>query len=320
VARVLLTGATGFVGRGVLDGLVGGGHRVRALVRSESAASALASRGVEAIVGDVREKYSLDCVDAVVHLAAVVDPALLGDEREVDAVNRAAAISLADRARAAGVRTFVFTSSIAAVGFHDEVVTATTQCRPITAYGRAKRDVEEALIERVSPGFQAIVLRPPTIIGPGERYNFLGWVRATSRGIFRPIGSGENTFPLVSLGNVVRTILASVEGRVPAGVHPLADPARYSIWRIHRAICAALGVKPARMGMPRAVADAIAVVNDALAPLGVPRVLGRARVRTLTVDQPFDVASLLAAGMPLRSDLEEDVRVTVEDQRRRGLV
>jgi nucleoside-diphosphate-sugar epimerase len=320
VARVFLTGATGFVGSGVLDGLLDGGHSVQALVRSRAAAEKLAARGVDTVVGDVREACPLGGVEVVVHLAAIVDPALLGDEREVDAVNRAAAIALADRARKAGVGAFLFTSSIAAVGFHDQVVTASTPYRPVTAYGRAKRDVEEALRERISPTFRPVVLRPPTIIGPGERYNFLGWVRATSRGVFRPIGSGDNTFPLVSLTNVVRAILASVEGRVPAGIHPLADPARYSVRRIHRAICAALGTKPARLRIPRHLAEAIAVVNDALAPLGVPQVLGRARVRTLTVDQPFDVGSLLAAGTPLSACLEEEVRITVEDQRRRGLI
>jgi nucleoside-diphosphate-sugar epimerase len=320
VARVFLTGATGFVGSGVLDALLDGGHNVRALVRSRAAAERLAARGVDTLVGDVRDPCPLVGVDAVVHLAAIVDPALLGDEREVDAVNRAAAIALADRACKAGVGAFLFTSSIAAVGFHDELVTANTPYRPVTAYGRAKRDVEEALRERITPTFRPVVLRPPTIIGPGERYNFLGWVRATSRGIFRPIGSGDNTFPLVSLSNVVRAILASVEGRVPAGIHPLADPARYSVRRIHRAICAALGVKPARLGIPRRLAEAIAMLNDSLAPLGVPQVLGRARVRTLTVNQPFDVGSLLAAGTPLSACLEEEVRITVEDHRRRGLV
>lgn len=320
MARIFLTGATGFVGGSVLAALLDAGHSVRALVRSPAAAGRLAAQGVDTIIGDILEPCRVDGVDAVVHLAAMVDPALFGDARELDAVNRDAAISLADRAQDAGVRTFVFLSSIAAVGFHDEVVTASTPCRPQTPYGRAKRDVEVALRARISPTFCPVILRPPTIIGPGERYNFLGWVRATSRGIFRPIGSGENTFPLVSLTNVARAILASVDGSVPAGVHPLADPARYSVRRIYRAICSALDVRPAQLNIPRPVADLIATLNDALVPLGVPQVLGRARVRTMTVDQPFDVGSLLAAGVPLVACLEEQVRITVEDQLRRGLV
>ena len=181
--------------------------------------------------------------------------------------------------------------------------------------------MEVALCGRISSSsFRPIILRPPTIIGPGERYNFLGWVRATARGVFRPIGSGDNTFPLASLRNVAHAVVASVEGKVPPGIHPLADPERYSVRRIHRAICAALGVKPPRLRIPRRVANIVAGANDALSVLGVPQVLGRGRVRTLTVDQPFDVGSLLAAGVPLSACLEEQVRITVEDQRKRGLV
>ena len=117
MARVFLTGATGFVGRGVLDMLLDGGHGVRALVRSRAEADLLATRGVDVLLGDLREPQALHGVDAVVHLAAIVDPSLVGDEREVDAVNRAASIALADRAREAGTGMFVFMSSIAAIDF-----------------------------------------------------------------------------------------------------------------------------------------------------------------------------------------------------------
>ena len=164
------------------------------------------------------------------------------------------------------------------------------------------------------------MLRPPTVHGPGERYNFLGWVRAVARGLFRPIGSGDNVFPLVSSANVARAIVASVEGKVPPGVHPLADPERYGVARIHRAIAKALEVSPPRFAIPRPFAEAFARVNDAVAPLGVPLILGRARLRTLTADQPFDVGSLLAAGVALTANLEADVRETVAEQRLAGLI
>ncbi|MGZ3449957.1 MAG: NAD-dependent epimerase/dehydratase family protein [Polyangiales bacterium] len=316
MARVHLTGATGFVGGGTLEALLAEGHAVQALVRSPTFSRA----GVDIVRGDLSQTRSLEGFDAVVHLAAAVDPALHRDDAEVRRNVATATIELADRARRDGVRTFVFTSSIAAVGFRDEVVTADSARRPVTAYGRAKAEAEEALLARASTTFHPVILRPPTIFGPGERYNFLQWVRAVSRGLFRTIGGGSNVFPLVSSHNVARAIVGSVAGRVPSGVHPLADPERYSMRRIHHAIAAALGVRAPRFSIPRPLADLVAIANDALAPYGVPSVLGRARVRTLTVDQPFDVSSLLAAGVPLRAELERDVAETVADQRRRGLV
>jgi UDP-glucose 4-epimerase len=320
VARVYLTGATGFIGRGTLDALLAAGHHVSALVRSPSAARALEARGVEIVSGDLSRAHPLEGVDAVVHLAAAVDPREQSDDAHVRAVVHDATIRLADRARAARVPLFVFTSSIAAVGFQDGVVTANTPRRPVTTYGRAKADAEIALLSRASSDFRPIVLRPPTVHGPGERYNFLGWVRAVARGLFRPIGKGDNVFPLVSSANVSRAIVASVAGMVPTGVHPLADRERYSIGRVHRAIARALGIRPPRLAIPRPLAEVIARVNDAVAPLGVPLILGRARVRTLTADQPFDVTSLLDAGVPLTATLEDDVRETVAEQRRAGLV
>lgn len=320
MARVYLTGATGFIGRGTLGALLAEGHRVSALVRSPLAARTLAERGVEIVSGDLSRAHPLDGVDAVVHLAAAVDPREQHDDVHVRAVVHDETLRLADRARAARVPIFVFTSSIAAVGFHDGVVTAETPRRPVTTYGRAKADAEIALISRMSSDFQPIVLRPPTVHGPGERYNFLGWVRAVSRGLFRPIGKGDNVFPLVSSANVARAIVASVAGKVPAGVHPLADRERYGVARIHRAIASALSMSPPRWSIPRPVAAAFARVNDALAPFGAPLILGRARLRTLTADQPFDVTSLLSAGVPLTANLEDDVRETVAEQRRAGLV
>jgi nucleoside-diphosphate-sugar epimerase len=303
VARVLLTGATGFVGQHVLPALIARGHDVVSLVRRPIPGPS--------IVGDIRDAIPLDGFDAVVHLAATVDPAKQNDPREVSAVVGDATIELARRARG----RFVFISSIAAVGFRDGVVTPHSECAPVTPYGMAKRRAELALLDR-----GAVVLRPPTIHGPGERYNFLSLVRAVRRGLFRTIGGGHNTFPLVSVANVARAIVHAVAGRVPPGIHMLADPERYSMRRIHRAVADALGVPMPRVSIPRHVARVAAATNDALARLGAPLILGRDRLRTLTVDQPFDVTSLLATGVRLTTSLEDDVRETVTDQRARGLV
>lgn len=323
MARVFLTGATGFVGAHVLDVLLAEGHHVHALVRRPEAEPALRARGVVPVPGDLASvgDIVLPDVDAVVHLAALVDPALQDDARRVDALVRGATLSLAERARTAGVQRFVFTSSIAAVGFHDGLVTADSPCHPSTGYGIAKRACERALLAEASARFSPVILRPPTIHGPGERYNFLALVRAIDRGLFRTIGGGRNVFPLVSVANVARAVVAAAEGRIGAGIHPLADAERYPMQRVHRAIASALGRDPPRFpNLPMPIASVAARVNEALARVGAPLLLSRARVRTLSVDQPFDVASLLACGVDLRADLEREVALTVADQRRRGLL
>lgn len=320
--RVLVTGATGFIGPTVVRELVNAGYRVIALVRDDRAHARLERQsGLEFRQGDLRDRTSLmrairDC-HAVIHLAALVDPKLLHDPSEVFAVNRDATIELARCAREAGVARFVFMSSIAAMGFRSGLATSESPCRPTTDYGRAKLEAEHALAALKTVAFQPIVLRPPTVYGPGERYNFLSLVRAIERGYFRIIGDGTNRFPLCTTENLARTVVAAVDGRLPDGVHLVADAEPYSFDRITRAVARALGRRVPKLHVPIRVARVVSGLNELVSAAlpAVPLVLSRARVMTLTSDQPFDVAPLLRAGVPLDAPLERFVELTVDGYR-----
>jgi 2-alkyl-3-oxoalkanoate reductase len=297
-------------------------------VRGSNPERRLAEAGVEARLhagaledaGQVRA--AVQGAEVVVHLAAVVDPLGQRDSSKVWRVNHDLGIGLARVSRDAGVRRFVFMSSIAAMGFWSGVATAESECRPTTAYGRAKRSAERALVALQSPGFDVIVLRPPTVYGPGEPYNFLAWVRSIHRGAFRVVGGGENAFPLVTTQNLARTTRAAVEGRIAPGTFLVSDREPYSINRIHKAIARALGRAPARRHVPVSVAWAAGLVNEAAVRIlpQTPLVLSRARVRTLTVDQRFSIEPLLQAGVELDAPLEEWVERTIRDYERRGVL
>jgi nucleoside-diphosphate-sugar epimerase len=259
--------------------------------------------------------------DAVVHLAAIVDPQLQkADEDQVRRVNRDATIALAETSREAGVGTFVFMSSIAAMGFRPGRATAESPCHPVSLYGRAKLDAERGIAGLATTGFRVVILRPPTVYGPGERYNFLAWVRAVDAGLFRVIGSGSNGFPLCAIDNLARAVAASAEGRVKTGTFLVADSEAYTSKRVHAAILAALGRPPPHVHIPTPVAWALGAVNELLAPFGVPLVLSRSRVRTLTSDVRFDVTPLIAAGVSLDAPLEAGVAATVAEYRAHGLL
>jgi nucleoside-diphosphate-sugar epimerase len=328
MSLIAITGATGFVGSEVARAASRAGHDVVCLVRGEAPEERLARAGVRARVvpGDLADAAAIARLIAgahgVVHLAAVVDPALQHDERAVTHVNRDLAVALARAARDAGARWFVFVSSIAAMGFWSGVATGRSPCRPETAYGRTKRDAEDAILALNTPDFGAIALRPPTVYGPGESYNFLSWVRAVDRGVFRLIGSGGNHFPLSTSENVGRAAVAAASGALSPGAYVVADGEAYTLQRIHRAILAALGLPEPRLSLPVAAARVAGALNEAVhfAVPAVPLLLSRARVRTLTVDQRFDVEPLLRRGVALDAPLEDWVRRTVEDQRARGLL
>jgi nucleoside-diphosphate-sugar epimerase len=326
--RVFLTGATGFIGSAVARELSARGSDVTALIRGAAPEARAAESGLFARVcpGDLLDPTAiagaLERAEAVVHLAAVVDPDLATDEAAVQRANRDATLDLARAAKAAGARRFVFMSSIAAMGFWSGPARADSACRPVSAYGRAKLEAERALAELADPSFDVVVLRPPTVYGPGERYNFLAWVRAVDRGLFRVIGSGNNVFPLCSVENLSRAAAAAVSPRFRAGTYLVADAEPYTVNRVHRAIAAALGRSTPRLRLSRPAALALAIGNEALAAKlpRVPLFLTRARVATLTADQPFDVGPLLAQGIDVEARLELSVRAAVADYRARGLL
>lgn len=326
--KILVTGGTGFIGRAVAAHLHERGHDLRLLVRGPDAETRAATLGLPGSVvqGSLEDADALERavegVDAVVHLAALVSPALQGDESTVRRVNCDAAVRLGELARRARVRRLVFTSSIAAMGFFSGLATSDGECRPVSSYGRAKLDAERALLHLATPSFDVVVLRPPTVYGPGEPYNFLTWVRSIDRGLFRIIGRGDNAFPMVTTENVARAVLAGAGGQIPGGVYLVADAEPYSVARIHAAVLRALGKKRPRLGLPRSLAFALSLLNEAATAVvpRVPSVLTRARLRTLTVDQRFDLRPLLDAGIPLDAPLEQWVLSTVADYRRRGLL
>jgi len=325
--RVLVTGATGFVGVEAARALIRAGHRVTALVRGPEPGRRLEQVGVAALPlpGDLEDpgamRSALADSDAVVHLAALVDPALQGDRHAVFRMNRDRTLELARIARGQGVRRFVFMSSIAAMGFRSGVARADSPCLPGTPYGQSKREAELGLLALRRSSFEPLVLRPPTVYGPGETYNFLAWARAVDRGLFRIVGRGDNHFPLATSANVARAVAAAVEGQLGFPVTLVADRDAYTLSRIDRALRGALGRGPA-VRIPKGAAAAAALANELAhgAWSRIPLVLGRARLRTLTVDQRFDVTPLLAAGVKLDAPLEEWVAMTIRDQRGRGLL
>ena len=129
-------------------------------------------------------------------------------------------------------------------------------------------------------GFDVVVVRPPTIYGPGERYNFLAWVRAIDRGVYRRIGHGHNVFPLCTVENASRALVAAAEGSVPPGVHLVADRDPYPVARIEAAVCAALGRRAPRVGLPASVALGAALANEWATRLGAPLLLAATRLCT----------------------------------------
>lgn len=198
--QTLVTGATGFLGRYVLAALAKAGARVRAFdVRMPQAAP----RDVEWLQGDVRDRQAVRdaCEGAtrVIHLAGLIPQKSPGDAT-MWAVNVDGTQHVLDGARATGVKRVVYVSSAEVYGLPTVIpCPEDTPLAPQGVYGRSKVAAEKLCRSMQSVGVEVVILRPPTIIGPGLDEPFIvSLLDAVAQGGRVPLlGRGSNRFQMV---------------------------------------------------------------------------------------------------------------------------
>lgn len=255
-ARVLVTGASGFVGRALVDALAGAGYRVRAATRLGTVAMFPAN--VQAVTtGDYRAPVDwaplLADVDAVVHLAGIahIGPAI--GESDYDRVIHAATAGLAAACSKAGVRRLVFMSSVRAQSgpAADKVLTEDDEPRPTEAYGRAKLRAEAAVR---AAGVPWTILRPAMVYGPGAKGNLATLLRVADSPWPLPFGAVAGRRSLVSLDNLIAAVRFALNSEAAAGqVYLVADPAPVTLPQIIAALRRGLGRAPRLYPLPPAI-------------------------------------------------------------------
>lgn len=180
--RVLVTGATGFLGGHLLDVLRGEGARVAALVRSSEVAERLRAEGIEVFVGALGDTGILRAAlrsptDAVFHTAADTSP-WRGHAARQTQTNVEGTRAVLAAAESAGVRRFIHTSSVSAYGQQDGVLDEDTPrlgAQSWINYERTKAVAEALVAEAGDRGrIETVILNPAHILGPGDRHN---WAR-----------------------------------------------------------------------------------------------------------------------------------------------
>lgn len=220
--NVLLTGSRGYIGSIMAAELVRRGHRVVGLDTGYFTDCTLVPDrvGIQEVRKDIRELEPADVhgFDAVVHLAALSnDPIGNLDERWTDEINNLASIRLAELARDAGVRRFLFSSSCIMYGMSSaEVVDEDSPLDPQTEYARSKVTCENALRELARDDFSPTYLRNGTVYGVSPRMRFdtvlndlVG--RAYTTGRITVFSDGRPWRPVIHVEDVARSFAHVLE-------------------------------------------------------------------------------------------------------------
>lgn len=268
-----VTGGTGFIGRALVASLVEHGWRVKVLVRPSSVVPKEWLRKVELVSGDVRDSSvcAAGATDSgcVFHFAASVhDFADAADDSEQESTTLGGTRVLLAAALAARVDRFIFTSSLGVYGESQEVRDERDECRPTTAYGRAKLSAEQIVAAIPQERLRWTILRPAMVYGVGAPGNLSLMARLIRAHVLPPLPYTTGRRSLVSVTDVVQAaLLAANADRSPGCTFNLTDDQPMSMREIQNAIRLALGRQPHRWSVPVPAIQAAARIADLLSLL-----------------------------------------------------
>jgi UDP-glucose 4-epimerase len=257
-ARLALTGGTGYIGQHLLRALTRRGYQVRVLLRRPTM---LPPDCTSAVIGDIARPQNMASaladVDAIIHSAGLSVAASGRPEDDYRVLNVEATIGLARSAQRAGVRRFVFLSSVRAqAGASDpRVLSEDMEARPTDAFGRSKLTAEQGLAD---VGIDWVALRLALAYGPGVTGNMARLIRLARSPLPLPLGALSARRSLLSLDNLAAAVdcVLKVEGPLR---RPLitADPQPLTVGEMVAAMRRGLKRRPGLIPVPPGILAAL---------------------------------------------------------------
>src|SRR4051812_18945946 len=241
--KVLVTGASGFLGQEVCAELGRRGHDVAAMVRRPGSEP----EGTRAVQADMTDAASLETAlaeerpECVVHCAAEIGSQR--DARKIEAVNVDGMRALIEASEAAGRPKFVFVSTVVTGDPHGELLEEDKPLVVETDYGRSKQEGERMLRDSALPG---VVIRPGHIYGPSGWYVDEFVKRLRSPGRFAVIGKGDNWWDMVRVEDVASAIGDAAEKAEAGAVYHVVDDEPITFYDFMKLTADELGVGPPR--------------------------------------------------------------------------
>lgn len=273
--RVLLTGATGYLGRAIARALRADGQEVVGTARSDDARATLEAEGYDVVRADLADAATLAAacagVDAVVHAAAIAGP-------ERAAVDRAAVASILGALAGSG-RALVYTSGSWVLGdTGDSVATEKWPCRPL-AVNAWQLEVEELVLSAHGAGTRSAVVRPATVHGAGGGSLAAFVTQTRKRGAPKVVGSGHQMWSTVHVDDLADLYARVLRGLDAGGVFHAASGAAYPARDLALAASRAAGGREPVREWP--IEEARARLGEIADALGMTQRVEATRSRTV---------------------------------------
>lgn len=266
--KVLVTGASGFVGRHLCEAFYQQAINFIPVVRAADEQFLLKK---QALITDIDEETdwssALAVVDSIIHLAAHVHQMDRANQDNADVyfkLNFLSTMALATQAAKAGVKRFVFISSISVYGVHEStnVINENTTCNPQSHYAYSKYQAELGLLALGrQEGMEIVIIRPPLVYGPSNKGNFLKLLDLVRSGLPLPFGYVDNKRSMVFVDNLVDLLVTVTKHPKAAGqVFLVSDDEDVSTSKLVKSVALALGKKPRLLAVPMLLLRALLVI------------------------------------------------------------
>ncbi len=328
MGKVLVTGATGFVGSHLVRLLNEQGYIVRALYRSPQKLAILDGLDYEGIQGDLDDvdilKSACEGCDVVFHVAAKADYWKDDDKDLMMRINVDGTRNVLSAAQSAGVKRVIFTSSASTIGFRDDGQPA-DETQPFNLpperfwYGYSKVKAEEVVAEFVTDGLDVVILNPTVIIGPGDLNSISGtFIIETARFQWlAPMSTGG--LAAIDVRDVAQSHIHAVEkGRT--GQRYLLNTANHTYKEWFTMIAEACEVRPPIFTSPDWMLEPTARLIELLRRLGIQTPMDANQTRLGGTNAYFDASKAHAELYKPQIDLMTSLRETAQWYKENGYI
>lgn len=321
MARILITGATGFVGTHLVKEAISRGYEVYAGVRLSSNTEQLTKLGVRTVVLDFSDEESmrkslmaLPVFDHIIHNAGLTKAAKANDYFETNTYNTQRFINAVIKAESCANK-FLFVSSLAAYGPGKpdcrEAVKNSDTPHPVTYYGKSKLQAEKYLTSQSELPY--IILRPTSVYGPGEK-DLFQFISLINKGFEFYMGKNVQQLTFVYVKDLVRVMLDSLESPYKNQSYFVTDGNTYTNTQLAQIVKQTMGKKTISIKFPMPIVRLVAAISESVSKTtGSMSILNKDKLNELTATNWQCNISNLVADLAYKPEypLEKGMQETI---------